>query len=386
MKKVLLRAPLLSYSGYGTHARQIFRWLKAVPNIKLSVQVLAWGITPWMINPDHEGGLVREIMECTVPSINEKFDTSIQLQLPNEWDTSIGKVNVGMSAIVETDRCNPKWVQCCNKVDHVVVPSSHAKDAIEASGTVTVPLSVIPEAFYDEITSEDLPSLDLDFDTDFNFLLIGQMTGNNPENDRKNIFYAIKWLCEAFATDTNVGIVIKTNSGKNTKIDKRVTQRMLEQLLSEARKGPGPRVHLLHGAMSQAEIAMLYRHPKIKAIVSPTRGEGFGLPILEAAASGLPVIATNWSGHLDFLSLGKFIPLSYSLEEIDKSRIDGEIFIPGSRWANVDEVDFKKKVKKFRDSWHMPTEWAKELQSKIISNYSQDAINMLYDQHLGRYL
>jgi len=386
MKKVLLRAPLLSYSGYGTHARQIFRWLKTVPGIKLNVQVLAWGITPWMINPDHEGGLVREIMECTVPAINEKFDTSIQLQLPNEWDPSIGKVNVGMSAIVETDRCNPKWVQCCNRMDHVVVPSSHAKDAIEASGTVTVPLSVIPEAFYDEITSEDLHSLDLDFDTDFNFLLIGQMTGNNPENDRKNIFYAIKWLCEAFATDDNVGIVIKTNSGKNTKIDKRVTQRMLEQLLNEARKGPGPRVHLIHGAMSQAEIAMLYRHSKIKAIISPTRGEGFGLPILEAAASGLPVIATNWSGHLDFLSLGKFIPLSYSLEEIDKSRIDGEIFIPGSRWANVDEVDFKKKVKKFRDSWHMPTEWAKELQSKIIQNYSQDAINMLYDQHLGRYL
>jgi len=386
MKKVLLRAPLLTYSGYGTHARQIFRWLKTVPDIKLKVQALSWGVTPWMISPQLEGGLVNEIMGCTISSSDEKFDVTLQLQLPNEWDPSMGKVNIGMSAVVETDRCNPTWVDCCNRMDHVVVPSNHAKNALEISGTVVAPLSVVPEAFYEEIVSDNLPSLGIDFDTDFNFLLVGQMTGNNPENDRKNIFYAIKWLCDAFSTDADVGIVIKTNSGKNTKIDRRVTSRMLEQLLQEARKGPYPRVHFLHGAMSQAEIAALYRHPKIKAIVAPTKGEGFGLPLLEAAASGLPVIATNWSGHLDFLSLGKFIPLSYTLEEIHKSRIDGSIFISGAQWALVDEEDFKKKVSKFRKSWLKPTEWAKELQPKIISNYSQDAINASYDQILGRYL
>ena len=112
---------------------------------------------------------------------------------------------------------------------------------------------------------------------EFNFLTVGQITGHNPENDRKNVFYLIKWFCEAFSEDKDVGLVIKTNSGKNTKIDKKMTQRMVHNLVSEVRKDKFPRVHLLHGSMSEEELASLYLHPKIKAFVTLTRGEGFGL-------------------------------------------------------------------------------------------------------------
>ena len=385
MKTVLLRAPLLTYSGYGTHSRQIFRWLMNVPDIDLKVQVLPWGLTPWMINPDLENGLVGKIMERTNFQANNKFDITVQLQLPNEWDPSLGNVNIGLSAMVETDRCNPAWVECCNKMSHVIVPSNHAKRAIEASGVLTAPLSIVPEAFYDEIISDDIPELDLDLDTDFNFLIVGQLTGNSPENDRKNTFYAIRWLCETFAGDKDVGIVLKTNSGRNTKIDKKLTANVISQLISEIRPGPYPKVHLLHGTMDQLEMAALYRHPKIKALISLTRGEGFGLPLLEAAASGLPIIATNWSAYLDFLSLGKFIPLDYSLHEIDKSRVDNSIFMAGAKWAQPTESDVKRKIKKFRSSWIMPTEWAKKMQPHIIEKYSQAAINESYDKILAQY-
>jgi len=385
MKNVLLRAPLLTYSGYGTHSRQIFRWLKTIPNINLSTQILPWGITPWMINPSLEGGLVDEIMSCSNVKITGQFDTTVQVQLPNEWDPTLGKTNVGISAMVETDRCNPDWINCCNRMDHVIVPSHHAKTVTEASGNVISPLSVVPEAFYDELVSDNIPDLDLDLDTDFNFLIVGQLTGNNPENDRKNIFYAIKWLCEAFSDNKDVGIVLKTNSGRNTRIDRKVTFQMLGQLVKEVRPGPYPKIHLVHGTMSLEDMAGLYRHPKIRALVTLTRGEGFGLPILEAAAVGLPIIATNWSGHLDFLSLGKFIPLDYSLQEIDTSRVDNSIFVSGAKWAQPIEDDVKKKVRKFKSNWLKPTEWAKELQPKLIENYSQDTINRLYDRVLGKY-
>ena len=226
----------------------------------------------------------------------------------------------------------------------------------------------------------------MDLETDFNFLIVSQLTGNNPENDRKNLFYTIKWLCEEFANDKDVGIVLKTNSGRNTSMDRAICSKVLNQLVAEVRQGPYPKIHFLHGTMTQRQMASLYRHPKIKAFVSLTRGEGFGLPLLEAAASALPIIATNWSGHLDFLSLGKFIPLDYEMTEIDESRVDGKIFMKGSKWAKVDESDVKKKFRKFKESWFKPTKWAEELRPKILKNYSQEAVSEIYDSVLGEYL
>mgnify|MGYP003631951004 FL=1 len=53
MKSVLVRAPLLTMSGYGVHARQIFRWLSSKENIDLRTNIVPWGITSWIINPDY---------------------------------------------------------------------------------------------------------------------------------------------------------------------------------------------------------------------------------------------------------------------------------------------------------------------------------------------
>ena len=58
---------------------------------------------------------------------------------------------------------------------------------------------------------------------------------------------------------------------------------------------------MIHGNMSDDEVHALYTDPKVKAYVTATHGEGFGLPIFEAAYSGLPVVAPAWSGHVDFL-------------------------------------------------------------------------------------
>ena len=382
MKTVILRGPVLTQSGYGVHFRQVAKWLLSRPDLDVKFHALPWGDTPWLLNESLHDGLVGKIINRIVDE-KERGDVSFQLQLPNEWDPKIAKYNIGMTAGVETDRCHPDWIKACNSMNRVIVPSKHVVSCFENTGKVTVPIDIVPEAFIDTISkrTEDLPVLP-QLSTNFNFLMFGQLTGNNPHNDRKNTFFTLKWLCETFKDDKDVGIVIKTNMGRHTKIDRNVVKGLLNGVLAECRKGPYPKIHFLHGDMNDNEVASLYRHPQIKALVALTRGEGFGLPILEAAASALPVIATGWSGHTDFLKLGKYVSVYYQLGEVHPSRLDGNIFVKGARWANPAEDDAKKRIAKFRAQPTVPKEWAVDLSEKIQKLYNFETIAKTYDELL----
>ena len=220
MKKVIFKGPVLTQSGYGVHARQVARWLLSKNDIDVKFVVTPWGDTPWILNRSHCDGLVGKIMERTA-SPDYKADVSFQLQLPNEWDSKLCPINVGITAAVETDLANPDWVTDSNKMSCIVLPSNHSLKSLENAGTLTVESHVIPESFSDDIVKNDDKTIDLSHvKTSFNFLLFGQMTGNNPFNDRKNLLFTIKWICEAFEKDSDVGIIIKTNAGRNTKIDR----------------------------------------------------------------------------------------------------------------------------------------------------------------------
>jgi len=380
-KKVLVRGPLLSQSGYGNHAREIVKWLLKKDEFEVITQVLHWGITPWHLNSNDFDGLIGEIMKRSSSTMPTNIDISYQIQLPHEWDHTIASKNVGVTAAVETDICNPAWVTSCNRMDSVVVPSNFTKGTIERSGNLTTPITVVPESYIDEVATED-NVLDIDLPSEFNFLLFGMLTGQNPKTDRKNLFYTIKWLLEEFADDPNVGIVLKTCSGRGTKIDKKVTQKIVNQVVKEVRKGEFPKIHLLHGQMTNSEVASIYKHPKIKALVSLTRGEGYGLPIQEAAASDLPVVVTNWSGHLDFLRLGKFLSVDYQMQNVDPARVDDHIFMPHSRWAEPSERDSKKTLRKLYESYSTPKSWAIELGKRIRDNLSHEKICDHWDRHL----
>jgi len=407
-KTVILRAPVLTMSGYGVHSRQIYRWLeKNSDKYDFWVHAVPWGSTTWFVDEKRLNGLVGRIMNKTGGAPGN-FDISIQVQLPNEWDPKLAKFNIGVTAAVETNKANPSWINNVNMMDLVIVPSEHAKQSlINAGGSIQKRIEVVPEAFIDEITKENL-DIDLpDFRTSFNFLVFGQITGNLEETDRKNTYRTLKWLCETFKKDDDVGIVIKTNSARNSQFDKNATKDLLKSLLGNVRQESHPPVYLLHGEMNNDEVAGLYRHPKIKALVALTRGEGYGLPILEAAASGLPVIATNWSGHLDFLNKGKFLPVEYDLKEISNQKIDKrqcpscsgsgkigpmticgtcggtgflQIFMEGSKWAEPKETSAKKVLKKFYEMPDNPKQWAEDLSVILKEEYSQEAIEKHYDR------
>ena len=390
MKTVLLRAPLLTNSGYGVHSRQIARWLfrKAAleNNIEITTELLRWGNTHWLTDIELEEGLIGEIIQT---SGNKKnfYDVTIQLQLPNEWNPMLGMFNIGITAGVETDRCNPAWLDSINSMSLVIVPSEFTKRSFLNTGNVTTPIIVIPESFPDEMLSEEKGELDLELKTNFNFLVFGQLTGSGVDNDRKNIPYTIKWLTETFAGNEDVGIIIKTNLGAQTQLDKLNVSNIMARVAKEIRLNSfGPKLYLLHGDMTNLELKSLYKNEKIKALVSLTHGEGFGLTLLEAAACGLPILATDWSAHTEFLSLGKYIQIPSNIEKIHESRVDNQIFMKNAQWAMPNEEMAKQKFSKFYTSNSKPKEWANELSKKIKENYSFEAISNNYSKNLNEYL
>ena len=392
MKSVLLRAPLLSQSGYGVHARQVARWLfdraDKNGNLDITTELLNWGGTPWYVDAYAQEDLIGRCFQASATQKQKQlYDVTIQLQLPNEWCPELGKFNIGMTAGVEADRCNPKWVEHVNKMSLVLVPSEFSKTGFMNSGHVTTPILVVPEAFPDSILKADsLPALDFAPETKFNFLVFGQVTGGHATNDRKNLPFTLKWLFEAFEGNPDVGIILKTNMGRYTEADKFLCKQQMNNFLGQLNKPANPKFYLLHGEMNDEEIVGLYKHPTVKALVTLTHGEGFGLPILEAAACGLPVIASGWSAHTEFLGQGKYIKIDTKTGAVPQSKFDGEIWVPGAQWGMADEQDFKKRVVKFHESSAVPRTWAKDLQSKLLKTHSFEAISTYYDKAIGSLL
>ncbi len=381
MKNVLIRGPLLNSAGYGVHSRQVFSYLESKKNCAISSQITPWGICPFYLDGSLEDGLIGRIIETSLPS-EKKHDISFQIQLPNEWDPEVADFNVGITAGVETDRCPPHWIDFINAMDLVIVPSSHTKKSFENSGQIKTKIEIVPEYIQPAMIEQKLEPMDLGLKTKFNFLMFGLITGQTPESDRKNTFFGIKWLCETFKDDKDVGIVIKTNLGRMSVLDRKDTEFILNKLVEEVRVGDYPKVYLSHGMMTDHEVSSLYRSKDIQALVSFTRGEGYGLPLLEAAASGLPVMATKWSGHMDFLNSIRFSGFEYDIIDVHPSRIDENIFVSGCRWAHPKEKETKKRLKKIKDSYKVPVEWAQSGAEILKNKLNSEKVFEIYDKVL----
>ncbi len=379
--RVLLRAPLLTNSGYGVHSRQIFEWL-VEKNIDLTVECLKWGNTPWMLD-ETKSPLIKKIMDRS-KTLEKPYDVTFQLQLPDEWDPSLGKYNVGLSAVVETEKCNPEWVEKCNQMDHIVVPSTFTKNVVKRSGVLMKKIDVIPEWFNENILEFPEKKTEIEkVSTDFNYLIISTLTALHPELDRKNLLNTLKWLFEKHKDDKDIGIVLKTSLGRGSKKDKIDTEKYLENLVLNLRKSPYPKLYLLHGNMTDKEISELYNNEKIKCLVSATRGEGYGLPIVDAAASGMPVIATGWSGHLEFLSKYNYLPIDYDIKEIPSEKIDNRIFLEGFRWADPKKESFFECIDNLHDHYETIKENCAEDSKTIKKMFCKQNIKNSYDEIFG---
>lgn len=390
MKKIVISGPILSRSGYGEMARFALRSLMSKQEL-FDVYILPtnWGNTGNLFEQTEEKTLIdslclktQQLLQVTKNEPN--FDVSIQVTIPNEWK-KIATYNIGYTAGIETNAISPAWVNPSQQMDKIIVISQHAKkgfvDPIFGDGQgnkfkVTTPVEVchFPVRDYEET------ALDLDLKYDFNFLTVCQWS------PRKNLEQTILNFIEEFKNE-EVGLVLKINTSNDSLIDHDFTETRLKHLLSGF-KDRKCSIHLLHGHMKESEMQALYKHPKIKAVVSTTHGEGFGFPLFEAAYNEKPVIATDWSGHLDFLTMPDeqekpkkmFAKIDYELKSIQKEHVWQGVLEEQTSWAYPIASSVKSKMREVYKDYTRFQSWSKKLNKWARQEFTE---KKTYDKFLN---
>lgn len=383
-KKIFVRGPVLSQSGYGEQSRFALRALKSREDLfDIYIQPTNWGQTGWIWEQNN----FREWMDARILEtqllLQQKQlqpDISLQITIPNEFE-KMCPVNIGYTAGIETDRVAPQWLQKGNDMDKILVVSNHAKDTYVKTEATAVnnqtgqstpyvlktPVEVVWENTPLSTTAEEINELDLKYD--FNFLCVSQA------GPRKNLKNTIKWFVEEFI-DQEVGLILKTNTRNNSRIDLEHTEATLKGILSTYpdRKCS---VSLLHGDLSEGQMRALYEHDKVKAMVNISHGEGFGLPLFEAARLALPIVSLNWSGQKDFLiHNGKeyFAKVKHTIKPVSKDSVWDGVIQKESQWAYAEQGSFKMAMRMMYKKHNDFLQLAKSLQEIVNEKFSDEVL------------
>ena len=361
MKKIIVKGPALSQSGYGEHTRFVLRSLRSRPDLfDIYLVNINWGNMSWLWEDNEERQWIDFLLAKTIQYGQQKgqFDISLQVTIPQEWEP-LAPVNIGVTAGVETTKISPQWLEKCLHMDKIIVVSEYSKYAFEnteyqgmhqqtgqeVTAKITCPIDVVGYS----VKEKDAAAIELDLSTDFNFLTVGTWIV------RKNLENTIKWFVEQFY-EQSVGLIVKTTTAKNSLIDRRQCEIKLKELLKEYddRKC---QVYLLHGDMTEEEMNGLYQHPKVKCLVNIAHGEGFGLPLFEASYNALPVLTIPYGGQCDFLYMptkdkkGKvsnkamFSSVSYDMAPVQDEAVWEGVIQKDSQWAYPKEWDYKKTLR-----------------------------------------
>jgi glycosyltransferase involved in cell wall biosynthesis len=394
---VVISCPLETMSGYGARSRDIVKALLKYDKYDVKVISQRWGNTAWnALDPNKTEDKQLLDLIWRQPQLPKQPDVWIQITVPNEFQP-IGKCNIGITAGIETTVCDPTWIEGINRMDLTLVSSNHAKQVFEQSvfekkdknsqqlvGVIKLekPVDVLFEGAdlnkYFAINNDELEETDLvlaldEIEESFCFLFVGHWLQGDIGEDRKNVGYMIKSFLETFKNKKGIkpALILKTAQVTNSIMDRDEVLKKIDAIKNTV-KGDLPNIYLLHGDLDDKDINDLYNHDKIKAMVSLTKGEGFGRPLLEFSLSKKPIIASNWSGHIDFLHPEYNILVNGTLTPVHKSAQAKNMILAESSWFTPNDGEVADAYKSVYNDYDKYLEKAKRQAHFAKTNYSFD--------------
>ena len=373
---IIMQAPAFSQSGYGYHARDLIMGLFNSGKYNISLIPVGWGAsTTYEARKDIDDSLIfmcNNRISQGVPFV------WVQMGVPHEFKR-VAPINIGITAGSEAEPYPKKWADYCNQMTALIVPSKYVKDQMILCG-VKIPIFIVPEGVdISAYNNTDSPATSItekldNLSTTFNFLVVGQWLFGNMHEDRKNIPFSALVAIDALLEHNDVGVIIKTHLHNASSPDKYTTIERLTNLMGPKAKG---RVHLIHGTLTDEEMASMYKHKYTKAFLSMTHGEGFGRQIIEACACDLPILVTGYGGQMDFVKPDLATILEYNMIDLPQACIMPELLLPGMKWAEVDYDKAKNRLRRCYETYPIAKQRAVDLGKIIRSDWTLERSNTL---------
>ena len=401
----IISSPFDTYSGYGARSRDLIKAI--VETDKYNVRLLSqrWGNTPFGFCEDNSEWSFLTKLALPDNMIPKQPEIWMQITVPNEFQP-VGKYNIGCTAGIESTICPAEWIEGLNRMDLTFASSEHAKKVFQESkfekrnkqtnvleGVVELnkPIEVLFEGVntdvYKPIETKEIKNINLDsIKEQFAYLFVGHWMPGDLGEDRKNVGFLIKAFYETFKNKANKpALILKTAQVGSSYVDREEILKKIKLIKKTVNSINLPNVYLLHGEFSDSEMNELYNHPKVKAMVNLTKGEGFGRPLLEFTTSKKPLITTNWSGHIDFLNPEFTSLIGGTLTPIHPST-QNQFLLPESVWFSADPGQTGFYLKDVFENYKNYTEGAKRQAYRSKNEFSWDKMKEKIDTLLSTHL
>jgi hypothetical protein len=394
-----------TYSGYGARSRDLIKAI--IESDKYDVKLLSqrWGNTPFGFCEDNPEWSFLNKLVLQNNQLPKQPEVWMQITVPNEFQP-VGKYNIGCTAGIETTICPPEFIEGINRMDLTLCSSEHTKkvfqdskferrnqqtNALEGIVELQKPVEVLFEGanldVYKPIESKEITNINLDtVKESFAYLFVGHWMQGDLGEDRKNVGLLVKAFYETFKNKANKpALILKTSQVGSSYVDREEILKKIKQIKKTVNSDNLPNVYLLSGEFTDSEINELYNHSKVKAMVSLTKGEGYGRPLLEFTLSKKPLITTGWSGQMDFLNPEFTTLIKGNLAKVHPST-QNQFLIAESEWFNPDYGQIGFYLKDVFENYKNYTEGAKRQAFKSKNEFSWDKMKEKTDSIFTQYI
>lgn len=407
MSKPLLvfQGPVATRSGYGDHSRDLLKSLFEMDKFDIKIIPTRWGSTP-QNQLDETTDLGQKILSNIAVQLTQQPDVFVQVSVANEFQ-KLGKYNIGVTAGVETTIAPKEFIDGCNQMDLILVPSNFTKQVLEKTSfaetdrrtgqkirdiQVQVPVEVLFEGvdtdiFTGKVNLRESNDILKSVDTDFNFLYVGHWLGGDLGHDRKDTGMMIKTFCTVFKNlpkDKQPGLILKTSHAGFSVGEREDIATRINAITKEF-GDKCPPIHLVWGDLLESELNELYNDSKVKAMISFTKGEGYGRPLAEFATTGKPIIVSNWSGHTDFLPTDNTIYLEGELKNVHQSA-QNQFLLKEAKWFYVDYSKAAQVIFDVHKNYDSYLKKSKGLSNNINTNFSLKKMTDVFKKLVDKYV
>tara|TARA_R110002050_G_scaffold112135_1_gene226205 strand:+ start:2020 stop:3363 length:1344 start_codon:yes stop_codon:yes gene_type:complete len=399
-----ISCPIDTYSGYGARSRDIAKAIIELDKYDVKIVPQRWGNTPMnFINDNSEWEFLKKHLYLE-QKLTQQPDIWCMITVPNEFQP-VGKYNIGITAGIETTIAPGEWIEGCNRMNLILGSSKHTIDVLrnskwekrnkqtnQSEGQLSwdkdgeILFEGADVETYKPLTSKDSKNITINLDEvkeDFAYLFVGHWMQGKLGEDRKNVGLLIKAFFETFKNKSKQpALILKTSQVGSSYVDREAILKKILSIKNTCNSKKLPNIYLLHGEFTNNEINQIYNHPKVKAMVCLTKGEGFGRPLLEFSLVNKPIITTNWSGHTDFLNPEYTTLLPGQMTKVHPSSANNMI-LKDSKWFSVDTGQVGSFLKHVFENYKEYKEKAKRQGYQSRNNFSFDKMKEKIDEILS---